>query len=451
MATAPIAAAERVSSGLACPDATDLLIRRARVPRCLVEGVPGSGGAFAACDIHIRDGLIVAIGAALASDGATLDLDGGVVFPGFVDLHTHLDKGHILPRARNLDGTHGAAVAAVKADREANWNAEDVAARADFALRCAYAHGTVAIRTHLDSLGAQCDVTWPVFKLLRSAWAGRIALQGVALVQLDAFATGFSEHLADVVAEADGRLGASGALQPDAPAMVHRLFDLAIDRNLDIDLHVDECGDPSAHVLRLVAQETIRRGYQGRVTCGHCCSLAVQDPAEATETIAMVADAGITIVSLPMVNLYLQGRRSAASGAAASLPATPLWRGVTLLHELHEAGVRVVLASDNTRDPFYGFGDLDLMEVFRESVRIGHLDAPIGDWPQAVTSRAADAMALPAGRVRVGAAADLVIFAARDYSELLSRSQADRIVLRAGRPIDTTPPSYRELDTLFAR
>jgi cytosine deaminase len=433
-----------VAGFIACPQTPDVLIRHARVPRCLTEAAAGPSE-FAFCDIRIAGGVITEIGTGLAGEGASIDLRDGIVFPGFVDLHTHLDKGHILKRAGNLDGTHGAAVMAVKADREAHWSAEDVAARADFALRCAYAHGTVAIRTHLDSLGTQCDITWPVFKSLRTEWAGRIALQGVALVQLDAYGTDFVEHLADVVADSGGRLGGSGALQSDAPALVRRVFDLAVDRDIDIDLHVDECGEPEAHVLRLVAQETLRRGYQGRVTCGHCCSLAVQDPAEARETIAMVADAAITVVSLPMVNLFLQGRRVAGEGQG-----TPLWRGVTLLHELRAAGVRVVVASDNTRDPFYRFGDLDLMEVFRESVRIGHLDNPVGDWPRAVTALPAEAMGLAtAGRVRVGAPADLVLFAARDYSELLSRPQSDRVVLRAGRAIDTTLPDYRELDRLF--
>ena len=234
---------------------------------------------------------------------------------------------------------------------------------------------------------------------------------------------------------------AGPALEPEAAAFIRRLFDLAANRDLDIDLHVDETGDPAAQTLRLIAQEAMRRNYAGRVTCGHCCRLAVQDPAEARETIAMVAAAGLTVVSLPMVNLYLQGRRA---------PQTPTWRGVTLLHELRAAGVRVAVASDNTRDPFYGYGDLDMAEVFREAVRIGHLDMPIGDWPAAVTSLPAEVMRQPAGRIAVGRAADLVLFSARGYSELLSRPQADRIVLRAGRSIDTTPPSYRELDHLVA-
>ena len=421
----------------AWPDAPEVVVRGAHVPRCLA-GVPGEGD-FVTCDIQIAGRAIKALGPALPEGGVSVDAAGAIVLPGLADLHTHIDKGHIWPRASNKDGSHLAAQLAVKADREANWNAEDVYTRASFALRCAYAHGTVALRSHLDSLGAQLRTTWPVFQRLRAEWAGRIALQGVALVPLDAYATPFVEEMADAVAEAGGLLGGSGALQPDAPALIRRVFDLAADRNLDIDLHVDETGDPAAHTLRLIAQEAVRRGYEGRVTCGHCCSLAVQDPAEAAETIALVAAAGITVVSLPMVNLYLQGRR----------PGTPIWRGITLVHELRAAGVRVVVASDNTRDPFYGFGDLDLAEVFREAVRIGHLDLPVGDWAATVTSLPASVMGVPYG-LSPGQPADLIMFSARDYSELLSRPQADRLVLRAGRPIDTTPPNYRELDHLFA-
>lgn len=398
-------------------------------------------GALVGTDLRLEGGVIAETGAGLAGGAEEVDVAGGIVMPGFVDLHTHLDKGHIWPRAGNPDGTADSARLAVMADREANWSAVDVATRFDFSLRCAYAHGTVAIRTHIDSLGPQLAISWPVFEAQRAAWAGRIALQGVALVPLSAYATPFAERMADTVAAAGGLLGGSGSIEPDAPALIARVFALAAERDLDVDLHVDETGDPAAHTLRLIAQETLRRGYQGRVTCGHCCSLAMQPPEEARETVALVADAGLTVVSLPMVNLYLQGRSPAA---------TPRWRGITLVHELRAAGVRVVLASDNTRDPFYGFGDMDLAEVLREGVRIGHLDLPVGDWPEAITARPAEAMGIDAGRLLVGAAADLVVFSARSFSELFSRPQSDRIVLRAGRRIDTTLPDYRELDSLFA-
>ena len=48
----------------------------------------------------------------------------------------------------------------------------------DFSLRCAYAHGTAAIRTHLDMAPPQHEITWDVFEAMRERWAGRIELQG---------------------------------------------------------------------------------------------------------------------------------------------------------------------------------------------------------------------------------------------------------------------------------
>jgi cytosine deaminase len=61
-------------------------------------------------------------------------------------------------------------------------------------------------------------------------------------------------------------------------------------------------------------------------------------------------------------------------------------------------------------------------------------------------------MGLPErGVIRVGAPADLILFRARGWSELLSRPEAGRVVLRAGRPIDTTLPDHRELDDILAR
>jgi cytosine/creatinine deaminase len=166
----------------------------------------------------------------------------------------------------------------------------------------------------------------------------------------------------------------------------------------------------------------------------------VQGEAEAEATIRLAARAGLTIASLPMCNLYLQDR---------SPGRTPRWRGVTLVRELGAAGVKVAFGSDNVRDPFYAYGDYDMLEVFREAVRIAHLDHPLGGWAASVTRIPAAQMRLaePAA-IEPGASADLVLFRARDWGELLSRPQADRIVIRSGRPIDTTPPDYAELDDL---
>jgi cytosine/creatinine deaminase len=428
------------------PDRPKLRIANARVPRCVLDGDFADAGAqLALVDLDIEGGGVTGISAAGSApapeDAALIDQDDGQVWPGLIDLHTHLDKGHIWPRAPNPDGTFDAALAVVRADREANWSAADVRARFDFGLRCAFAHGTVAIRTHLDSPPPQHRITWPLFCDLRAEWVDRITLQAVSLVSLDDLRGAVAEELADLVARCGGVFGCATFMLPDIDRRLDRVFALAAERGLDLDFHVDETADAHAQSLRHIAQAALRHRFAGRILCGHCCSLALQEPKEAERTLALVREAGIAVVSLPLCNLYLMDR---APGR------TPRWRGVTLLHEMAARGIPVALASDNCRDPFYGYGDHDAVEVFREAVRIAQLDCPVGRWPAAVTRTPAEIMALPEhGVIRPGAPADLILFRGRDWSEILSRPQTERVVLRAGRPIDTTLPDHRELDHLF--
>ncbi|MCD8490149.1 MAG: cytosine deaminase [Desertifilum sp.] len=409
-----------------------------------LETVPRTREDLLLVDLEICQGKIAQIvpqGDRAAAP--SYNLRGGQVWPCFVDMHTHLDKGHIWPRSPNLDGTFETALNIVPQDSSKNWDFEDTYRRFEFGLKCSYAQGTKAIRTHIDSAGPQVPASWEVFKTLKQEWQDKIDLQGVTIMPLDIFLTPEGEQLADRVTEAGGMLGGVTLMNPDLDAQLDRVFSLAKERQLDLDFHVDESLNPDDISLRHVAAATLRHNFPGRVTCDHCCSLSVQDPQTVAKTIELVKEAEIAIVSLPMCNLYLQDRQSAE---------TPRLRGVTLVRELKAAGVPVIFASDNCRDPFYGFGDHDMLEVFTQSVRIAHLDIPYGDWPQAVTLTPAKVMNLPeVGQIGVGLPADLVLFKGRNYSELLARSQHDRIVLRNGQPIDTTLPEYAELDDLMVK
>ncbi|MBR0655356.1 cytosine deaminase [Plastoroseomonas arctica] len=421
-------------------------LRDARAPVVVCGPVQGprDEDGLVRLDIRIEDGRIAALApAGTAHEGVRLD--GGQVWPGFVDGHTHLDKGHIWPRRRNPTGDFAGAIAAATQDRAA-WTEADIEARFDWGLRAAYAHGTMAIRTHLESDDVRNPQSWRVFARLRDRWAGRITLQASSIAPLDRFAGEDGTMLADLVARTGAALGMvtrlTGGVHEALPAefqpMLDNFFALAEARGLDLDLHVDESGESGARALREIALTALRRGFKGRIQCGHCCALSVQPEAFAVETIRLCAEAGIGIIVLPMCNMYLQDRRAGR---------TPRWRGVTLVHEFEAAGVPVSLASDNCRDPFYAYGDHDMVEVYCESTRTLHLDHPVDAWPRAVGATPARAMGLEkAGLIEVGAAADLVLMRARTMSEFLSRPQGDRTVLRAGRILDAVPPDWRELD-----
>jgi len=168
------------------------VLRNATVARALLaqpQSYPGEGETVR-LDLAVERGRLARIRPAGAGEvGPSVDLDGGMVWPCFTDIHTHLDKGQIWPRSPNPDGRHASARTVAAADRTAYWSAADVAARLRFGLRCAYAHGTRAVRTHLDSYGGQDEISWPVLAAMRAEWAGRVALQGVSLIAIGRSAT----------------------------------------------------------------------------------------------------------------------------------------------------------------------------------------------------------------------------------------------------------------------
>ncbi|MER1966898.1 cytosine deaminase [Castellaniella sp. GW247-6E4] len=450
-----------VSSYPDIPSARRILLRRARVPLCLTtpeaftrmpDGRDEDGTTL--LDIRVEDGTLTAIGpsgqthASVDEGGiAQVDLAGRQVWPMFLDCHAHLDKTQIIPRAGNADGSFAGAREGSMADRQRHWTQADIERRMEFALRCAVHHGSSAIRTHLDSHEGQAEATWEVFQTVRGKWRERITLQAVALAVAEVYDTPFGDRLLDLVAAAGGIVGTFLRLpdhDTEMPAgidpFLDRLFDKAARRGLDVDLHVDETANPASRMLEHVARAVLRTGFPGRVVCGHCCSLAMQAPSQVQRTLELCATAGVGIVTLPTANLYLQDRRPGI---------TPRWRGVTLVREMQAAGLTVAVGGDNVRDPFFPYGDNDMLDTLRQAVRILHLDHPIADMPSLAGRNAAQLMGLEQGVLRPGAAARLVIFNARSLNEMLSRPQSDRIVLDRGHLVTEPLPAYEELDDIL--
>lgn len=399
-------------------------------------------------NVQIRGGYISAIEPCLeehASPVPSLALSGRHLWPALVDIHTHIDKSQVIDRLGALDGSFGSAREAIAADRIRFWTRDDIRERMDFSIRCAHAHGVAALRTHIDSYEGQAELSWDIFSELRETWAGRVQLQAAASVPIDVFATDYGRRLADLAAATDGGL-LGGVLRRSAEPdynvidniddLLDAQFTLAKERGLAIDLHVDETISEAVCHLENVAKATMRHRLEGRVVCSHCCSLAVQSEEKLASVLALCAEAGIGIVTLPLTNCHLQDRK---------LGRTPRLRGVAPVHEIGARGISVAMASDNVRDALFPFGDYDLVDTFRHAVPIYHLDqclmsclAILGPAPSAM-------MGLPPlGSLAVGAPAHMIIFNAHSIREIVSRSQADRLVLSFGRAIsDAVPRNHK--------
>ena len=414
------------------------VLRDVRVPRSLT--LLGGGTELLRLDIGIADGLIRfadPAGAATPSDWRAIRNDRAMLWPCFVEPHAHLDSCHIWARSPNPDGTFDGAATAIFADRELHWTPDDMRRRMEFGLRCAFAHGVRAMRTHLASQNDRIEDRWDIFAEMRARWAGRIALQAVPLISTEVLAD--DAWLARVTAVVRRHGGVLGAFAPPSPRLddcLARLFKIAIEHGLELDFHADETGDPTSDVLRRIATLALAHGGAVPVTVGHCCSLAVQEEDEADRTLDLVAKAGLAIVSLPGSNLYLQSRRAGR---------TPRWRGITLLHEMKARGISVSVGGDNCRDPFHPYGDFDPLESFRDAVRIGQLDDPVEDWAAIVTT-SPGAVVDRARPIAAGEPADLLLFRAASVYELLARPGLPRHLIRAGRAVSAPLPNFAELD-----
>ena len=410
---------------------TSFTLARCRVPACFLAGpqevAQHDDEGSALLDIVVERGRITTLHSSGHLPGdmpPVVDVGGRQVWATLIDMHAHLDKGQAIPRVRP-DGTLEGGLRLTAEDRK-HWTAEDIRLRMNFGVRCAFAHGVSAIRTHLDSHEGLADRTWAVFREVQSEWRGRVSLQPVGMVPLAAFRDAWGGKLADMVAERGGVLGAvtdglgayEGAIGTVLDELLEQFLREAAERGLDVDLHVDQTDDTKVFALPHIAHAVRRTNFQGRVVCGHCVNLSLQPEEIAQRTIALAQVAGLSFVTLPTSMMYLQDRRPHR---------TPHWRGVTLATELRKAGLAVALAGDNCRDAWFPFGDHDMLDTVQQAVRVFQFDNPISD---------AIAMAGPIpsdiirggklGRIVEGGRADLLLLSARTLNEAMSRPQADR-------------------------
>jgi cytosine/creatinine deaminase len=373
-------------------------------------------------DIALEAGKIVAMADKLEDSGREeYNLEGRVVLPGFVEAHCHIDKTLTIDRVENTSGTLMEAIINWVAFKP-NLTREDYLSRGRRALRMALRAGTTNLRTHVD-VDANGNLALESVLELKQEFAGRVDMQIVALggpgVNDAEFAAmqNALELGADIV-------GGCPAIRIDPNAEVVRALELAEQFGKPVDLHVDENENPESLSLETLAEETIARGLEGRITAGHCCSLAFMDERTAARVIEKVARARINIVTLPACNLVLQGREM-----------NPTPRGLTSVKQLLEAGVNVVTGTDNVQDPFQPLGNYDLLAASNLTALAAHMTgrAQMLETLEMITTRAAKVLGLEHHGLRVDCDADLVVIDAQSKLEALAQISTNRMVIKAGK------------------
>ncbi|MBA2528325.1 MAG: amidohydrolase family protein [Pyrinomonadaceae bacterium] len=363
--------------------------------------IAGDAGTAPHLDIGIAGGKVAEIAPRIASDAREIDLQGRLVVPGFIETHIHLDKSCILDRCKPERGTLDEAIAQV-GQAKRRFTAEDVFARASRTLEKAIVNGTTHLRTHVEvdpGIGLR---GFEGIKRLAEAfrWAADIEICVFPQEGLLNY-PGTEQLMRTALAQGANVVGAAPYTDADPRGQIDRVFEIARDFAVDIDMHLD-LGDSPEHMdVEYVCDMTERYRYGGRVTIGHVTKMSLLPP-ERFEPIAQrLADAGVAVTVLPSTDLYLMGRGQRHN----------VIRGVLAAHELLHRGVNCSLSTNNVLNPFTPFGDCSLVRMANLYANVCHVGTreDLRECLEMVTRRSARLMRLQNYGVAVGNFADLVV------------------------------------------
>ena len=356
-------------------------------------------------DIGVKAGRIAAIEPRLACEAIEVDLGGRLALPGFVDTHIHLDKACLLGRCGHDHGSVSDAIRAV-AGMKRDFTVEDVYARGARVLERAIVHGTTRMRTHVEIDPRIALRGFEAVRALKRDYAWAIDLSLCVFPQEGLTNDPGSEDLLIKALRNGGEvIGGCPYTDTDPTAHLERIFDLAQEFDVDVDLHLDFDLDPSWWHLDEVCRQTQRRNYGGRVAIGHATKLSALPPERMKAATAQLARSGVAVTVLPATDLYLMGRE-----ATHNAP-----RGLTLAHKLAGDGVVCSVATNNVLNPFTPFGDASLLRMANFYANVAH--ASVSDFEACldlVTELPARLMNLDDYGIKVGNPADLIVLDTQD-------------------------------------
>lgn len=388
-----------------------------------------------AVDVGIHKGKIAAIEPKLSASGETIDAGGRLVSPGLIETHIHLDKSGILDRCSSQSGHLEEAIAQA-AKAKAAFTPEDVHARASRTLEKAILQGTTHMRTHLEvDPGVGLRGLEGVLPLIKEyAWA--LDLEICVFPQEGLLNNpGTDELMVESLKRGCRVVGAAPYTDSNPHGQIDRVFEMAREFDVDIDMHLDFGSTADNMDVDHVCRRTDEHNYGGRVTIGHVTKMTSL-PMEAFDRVAArLASAGVALTVLPSTDLYLMGRHHKHDHN--------MTRGVVPVHKLVQRGVNCSLSTNNVLNPFTPFGDCSLIRMANLYANICQVGkhADMAACFDMITRRSAQLLRLKDYGLAVGNSADLVILDATEPVMALAELVPVLHAFKRGRKTFTRRPA----------
>ena len=351
--------------------------------------------------IGVQKGKIEIISTEMFEEAKVIfDAKGNFVCSGFYESHIHLDKACILDRCEIEEGTLDEAVSETgKAKKK--FTEQDVFDRASRVVEMAIKKGTLGLRTFVETDPKTELRAFEAIKKVRDHYAFAIAIEICAFAQ-EGLTNEKETHRLLTKALQNGADLVGGCPYKDEQPDLHieMIFELAQEFDVNVDFHLDFDLDPNNSSIPKIAEETIKRNYQGRVSIGHVTKLSAMSKDQRQTMISLLKNADVALTVLPATDVFLNGR-----DYDALIP-----RGMVNANELGQHGITATISSNNILNAFTPYGDASLVRMANMYANIAQLskDSDIKDVYKMITKNAAKLLSKQTA-IKMGAPANFVI------------------------------------------
>jgi cytosine deaminase len=393
----------------------DLVVRNARL---------ASAPEAPTVDIGVSDGKIVAVQSGLRVEAPSYDAEGRLTCAGLVETHIHLEKSRIADRCAPETGRQPMAMERVSAVKH-TFTVEDAYRRAAQTLEGCIKFGATRMRPHVELDGGVEMRTFDAVAALKRDYAWAIDIELCVFPQEGLTNNPRADQLLVEALKRGARvIGAAPNFDPDHAGQINRVFDLAREFDVAIDMHLDSGNSPDDMDIDLVCELTEKYKLGGRVAIGHGCKYSTMKVDGLHKLAARIADAGVAVTSLPATDLFMQGRDQTDN----------VRRGVVDVNALVEHGVNCSISTNNVLNPFTPLGDCSLIRMANLQANVCQIGHPrqLRECFAMLTERSARLMNLKDYGIAVGNPGDIVVIDAMTPEQAVAENAAPLVVFKRG-------------------
>ncbi len=389
-------------------------------------------------DILIKDGKFVRIEKNISdSDEEIIDAGGNMVSSPYVDTHCHLDYvGTAVTLEPNKSGTLFEAISILKT-ANGKFTKEQYFSAAEKALKWQIANGTQYVRTHCNTDSPDTYAMEALLEL-KEKYKEYVDLQVVAFPQytVEHYPNAFEnlEKALQMGADCVGAIPHTEHTREQGVESIKKIMELASRYDKLVDVHCDEIDDEQSRFIETLAEETIIRGLEGKVTASHTTAMgSYNDAYTYGKLFNFLKEARMNIVCNAPINTVLQGR----------FDSYPKRRGLTRVKELVEFGINVSMGSDDIMDSCYPLNTANMMDILNMGIHVCHLTGQdeLREAFKMVTDNGAVTMHIQDQYgIEVGKPANLIILPAPNEAEAVRKMVHPIYSIRNGKIIADSKP-----------